>query len=206
MAIKTIKHALITGFEPFGTPRPSDNRSWEVVKCLDRQTIEAGDTTVVCHCHRLPVSYDEVSMLVPRLHLSNEFSIVVHCGAGAAGEIRLEKRAHRTGYVRPGNKGPTDLPPNGCVPGYEGADELVTSIDVDGLTAQLAGQGWHNVRASSDAGRYLCEFTFYTSLAEGETTHPARQLTAPKTLFVHVHPVANDVYSDAQLTELLRDI
>ncbi|KAJ2562181.1 Histone deacetylase hda1 [Coemansia sp. RSA 1822] len=204
LAYATLSEEEVNG--PFGTPLPRDNRSWEAVKQLDQQIIETDCATVVCHCHRLPVSYDDVSMIVPRLHLASEYSIVVHCGAGASGVIRLEKCAHRAGYVRPGNKGPMDLPPNGCVPGYDTADELVTAIDVDGLRNRLEEQGWNKVYTSVDAGHYVCDFTFYTSLAEGETTYPARQLPAPQTLFVHVHPQADEVYSDTQLAELLRDI
>ncbi|KAJ1834740.1 hypothetical protein LPJ63_001689 [Coemansia sp. RSA 2711] len=206
MTLKTVIHALVTGFEPFGVPRPSDNRSWEAVKQLAGQTVETKDATVVCHCHQLPVSYDDVLALVPPLHLGAEFGIVVHCGAGAPGMVRLEKRAHRTGYTRPGNKGPQDLPSGGCVPGYGTADELATAVDVDGLCRRLGERGWRSVQASSDAGHYLCDFTYYISLAESETTYPARQLPAPHTLFVHVHPQADDVYSDAQLAELLREI
>ncbi|KAJ2452960.1 hypothetical protein EV183_002545 [Coemansia sp. RSA 2336] len=204
--MKTIKHALVTGFEPFGSPRPSDNRSWEAAKRLEGQTLETDNADIVCHCYRLPVSYGDVSTQLPLLHKSNTFSIVLHCGAGTPGTVRLEKQAHKTGYTRPGNKGPQDLPPGGSVPGYQTENELASTIDVDSLHLQLESAGWHHISTSTDAGRYLCDFTYYTSLAEAQVSYPARQLPAAQTVFVHVHPQVNDIYSDEQLAELLRSI
>ncbi|KAJ2808685.1 Pyroglutamyl-peptidase 1 [Coemansia guatemalensis] len=201
-----IKHALLTGFEPFGEPRPEKNRSWEAVKMLANTKIETGNATVVCHCHELPVSYDDVSKQIPRLHLMQEFSIVIHCGAGTAGMVRLEKQARKSGYSRPGNKGPTDMPVDGCVPGYSTADVLATNVNVGAVQDALAGMGWDKVRVSLDAGQYLCEYTYYTSLAESKETYPERGLPEPKTLFVHVPPQESDPYDDHQLSEMLREI
>ncbi len=52
---------------------------------------------------------------------------------------------------------------------------------------QLAGQQGHNVAVSRDAGRFVCNFTYYLSLLHSQT---ARQLRgAPlHALFVHVPP------------------
>ncbi|KAJ2782700.1 Pyroglutamyl-peptidase 1 [Coemansia javaensis] len=203
----TIVHALVTGFEPFGEPRPDDNRSWEAVRQLAGQTVAAGDVSVVCHCHELPVSYASVSADVPQLHRDGAFGIVVHCGAGTPGVVRLETVAHRAGYVRPGNSGLLDVPPGGCVPGYDGAAaELCTDVDVAGLVRALAAKGWAATAPSTDAGRYLCEYTYYTSLAEAALYPRRRRMAAPRVLFVHVPPQAGDPYSDAQLAEIVREI
>ncbi|KAJ2450900.1 hypothetical protein GGF42_004384 [Coemansia sp. RSA 2424] len=201
-----MKHALLTGFEPFGKPRPSDNRSWEAVRQLAGERIEVGDTAVLCHCFELPVSYSPVSDLVPRLHAGDDYSIVIHCGAGVDGVVRIEQLAHRTGYVKPGNNGADDVPLGNRVPNYSTPDELCTSVDVSGLRDALAAKGWASVKTSQDAGRYLCEFTYYTSLAEAQTTYADRCLPQPKTLFVHVPPHTCDPYSDAELAEILREI
>ncbi|KAJ1666191.1 pyroglutamyl-peptidase activity protein [Coemansia sp. RSA 1813] len=203
MAIKTIKHALLTGFEPFGTPRPSENRSWEVVKQLAGKQIYTGDSLVVCHCYEIPVSYNPVSELIPQLHRSQEFSIVIHCGAGVPGMVRLEKLAHRSGYIKPGNGGESDVPAGGCVPGYDTADVLESTIAVDRLKDALVEKGWSNLAVSLDAGRYLCDFTYYTSLAEGATTYKRQKRQAPATLFVHVPPSCNDPYSDEELAKIV---
>ncbi|KAJ2814774.1 hypothetical protein FBU31_007170 [Coemansia sp. 'formosensis'] len=201
-----LKHALLTGFEPFGTPRPSDNRSWETVKQLAGELIVVGETSVLCHCFELPVSYNPVSEIVPRLHGGESYSLVIHCGAGLDGKLEIEQLAHRTGYIKPGNDGEGDVPVGNRVPNYSTPDELWTSVDVDGLIDTLAAKGWAHVEASQDAGRYLCEFTYYTSLAEAQTMYPDRQLRPPKTLFVHVPPHKCDPYDDVELAEIMRDI
>ncbi|KAJ1824353.1 pyroglutamyl-peptidase activity protein [Coemansia sp. RSA 2671] len=201
-----LKHALITGFEPFGKPRPSDNRSWETVRQLAGERIVVGDETVLCHCFELPVSYNPVSELVPRLHRGEKYSLVIHCGAGLSGKVEIEQLAHRTGYIKQGNSGEGDVPVGSCVPNYSTPDILRTSVNVDGLRAALATKGWAHVEASQDAGRYLCEFTYYTSLAEAQTTYLGRQLSPPLTLFVHVPPKERDPYDDAELAEIMRDI
>ncbi|KAJ1950647.1 hypothetical protein FBU59_000579 [Linderina macrospora] len=207
MAVKALKHALLTGFKPFGTPLPADNRSWETIKQLQNECIETDSTTVVCHCHELPVNYGPVSEQVPKLHLAHPYSIVIHCGAGVSGVVRLEKQAHKSGYSLPGNGGPSDLPAGGHVPVAADLPEtLVTEIDVDGLRDHLIKGGWDKTEVSLDPGRYLCDFTYYTSLAEARTTYEKRGLVPPKTLFVHVPPNTEDPYTDRELAELVRQI
>lgn len=53
--------------------------------------------------------------------------------------------------------------------------------------AQLAGQQGHNVAVSRDAGRFVCNFTYYLSLLHSQTARQLRR--APlHALFVHVPP------------------
>ncbi|KAI7825582.1 hypothetical protein BX661DRAFT_172067 [Kickxella alabastrina] len=193
---QNVKYALLTGFEPFGTPRPRDNRSWETVKQLSGERILAGGVTVVCHCHELPVSYG----LCQRWFHSCTWA------RSSPGVVKLEGVAHRDGYSKQGNGGTKDVPDSGCVPGYSTTKKLSTSVNVDALKCTLAANGWASVVTSQNAGRYLCEFTYYTSLAEGETSYAKRQLPVPKTLFVHVPPKMQDPYSDSELADLVRDI
>ncbi|KAI9502201.1 hypothetical protein GGI25_003348 [Coemansia spiralis] len=206
MGAKKLKHALLTGFEPFGTPRPMENRSWEVIKQLEGEEIATDKSLVLCHCYELPVSYGPVAELVPKLHQSNDFSIVIHCGAGWPGAVRVEEFAHKCGYTKPGNDGEGDVPTDNQVPGYDTADKLQTTVAVDKLKDELVACGWEKVIVGSDAGHYLCDFTYYISLAEGETTYKQRQRQAPSTLFVHVPPERNDLYSDKELADIIRAI
>ncbi|KAJ2786259.1 Pyroglutamyl-peptidase 1 [Coemansia interrupta] len=200
-------YALLTGFEPFGTPRPKDNRSWEAVKQLSGEVLSAGDeTSVVCRCHKLPVSYDPVTDIVPRLHEKEDYAIVIHCGAGESGTVKLEMVAHKEGYQRPGNGGPGDVPRDGRVPGYDTADKLWTSVDVETCRSVLAEAGWTSVATSMDAGRYLCEFTYYTSLALSKTRYPEQGRVPPLVVFVHVPPKSCDPYSDRELADIMRRI
>ncbi|ORX67116.1 peptidase C15, pyroglutamyl peptidase I-like protein [Linderina pennispora] len=168
MAIKALKHALLTGFEPFGNPVPDDNRSWETIKQLSNECIETDSTTILCHCYEIPVSYGPVSEL-----------------------------AHKSGYTNPGNGGSADVSADGHVPVAADLPEtLETEIDVDGLRDHLIERGWDKTEVSLDPGRYLCDFTYYTSLAEARSTYEGRGLAPPKTLFVHVPPKTEDPYSD----------
>ncbi|KAJ2382567.1 pyroglutamyl-peptidase activity protein, partial [Coemansia sp. RSA 2603] len=200
-------YALLTGFEPFGNPRPKDNRSWEAVSQLSDEVLSVGEkASVVCRCHKLPVSYDPVTDIVPRLHQEENYSIVIHCGAGISGTVKLEMLAHKQGYQRPGNGGPGDVPRDGCVPGYDTADELWTSVDVEMCKTALAEAGWASVETSMDAGRYLCEFTYYTSLALSKTIYPDQGRTPPLVVFVHVPPKTCDPYSDQELADIIRRI
>ncbi|KAJ2806847.1 Pyroglutamyl-peptidase 1 [Coemansia guatemalensis] len=204
MPVKSIKHALVTGPGPFGKYKV--NRAWETVKLLDGEAIMVGDTTVVVHCHRVPVSYDELADVIPCLHQIEDFSIVIHCGIAEEHFVRLEKQAHKSGYFWPGDKGPTDVPPNGCVQGYDLPEILTTDIDVKKLWKSLFEGGWTSTRVSVDAGVLQCNFQYYISLAEGKVSYPARNLPAPKTLFVHIPTIENEPYNDVQTSYLLRDI
>ncbi|KAJ2806848.1 Pyroglutamyl-peptidase 1 [Coemansia guatemalensis] len=204
MAPKSVKHALVTGPEPFDHYKV--NRAWETVKLLDGKEIVVGDTTVVVHCHRVPVSYFELTDLIPRLHRTEDFSIAIHCGIADENCVRLEKEAHKSGYSQPANKGPTDVPPNGCVQGYDLPEILTTSIDVEKLWDSLTDKGWSSTRVSTDAGLFTCAFQYYISLAEGEVSYPARNLPAPKTLFVHIPDAENKPYNNSQTADILCEI
>ncbi|KAJ2856172.1 pyroglutamyl-peptidase activity protein [Coemansia erecta] len=199
-------HVLLTGFEPFGTPLPKENRSWQVIKQLSGREIIVGNTKAVCHCYELPVSYNPVATMLPQMHLEHNFGLVVHCGESISGIVKLETCASKHGYKKPGNGGADDLPECGSIAGYNTPDTLFTEVDVEGLRKSLVANGWLSVATSNDAGRYLCEFTYYISLALAQTAYPERCATAPKTLFVHVPPKPLDPYSDQQLADIIRDI
>ncbi|KAJ1865717.1 Pyroglutamyl-peptidase 1 [Coemansia sp. RSA 486] len=199
-------HALLTGFEPFGTPLPKDNRSWQVVKQFAGSEIRVGNTRVVCHCYELPVSYDPVTAVLPQIHLDQTYSLVIHCGAGVSGNVKLETCANKQGYKKVGNGGVGDLPAGGRVPGYDTQDTLFTDVDVEDLQKSLVADGWSNVITSNDAGHYLCEFAYYISLALAQTAYPDRRVPAPKTIFVHIPPKPSDPYSEQQLVEIMRAV
>ena len=81
-----------------------------------------------------------------------------------------------------------------CVSG--GPDAIATPFQVDRVRSKVASRVTDVVlEVSSDAGRYLCDFTYYTSLS---------QKRAP-VLFVHV-PEIDKPYSGEQLSLALKHI
>jgi len=158
----------------------------------------------------LPVSNGADGRLPPPPQGGYDF--IFHVGVGHSGALAVEQLAHKTGYVRKDVDGelappihaqnhPSDqkvLSKNPTVDrgfgkGYrEFADELETSIDVNGLVAHLKQRGHKHVRLSLDPGRYLCDFIYYCSLAESHRSRPAGNPAArTKVLFMHVPPIGD---------------
>ena len=122
--------------------------------------------------------------------------LCVHCGVGNAGKICLEQRAHNFNYVRADNKNTS--PPNGvCVVGAPMV--LETSVNLPLLMEHLRASHPDidkTIGISTNAGRYLFEFTFFHSLS----------LHKAPTLFVHVPPFSDMVTVDYLRTQLVRII
>jgi hypothetical protein len=80
----------------------------------------------------IPVSYDEVSRLVPDLHAAN-FDLIIHLGVGRNGSMTLEKRAHSGGYFGKdiyGRTGPEVT--HGCYITWWNVQELVDQLRKQG--------------------------------------------------------------------------
>ena len=74
---------------------------------------------------------------------------------------------------------------------------LTTSYDTQSLSTHLQKTyPDFRITKSINAGRYLCEFIYFASMAEAEIAHQAlgQTLPKPKVLFVHIPP-ANDPLS-----------
>ncbi|EJD02569.1 peptidase C15, pyroglutamyl peptidase I-like protein [Fomitiporia mediterranea MF3/22] len=96
----------------------------------------------------------------------------------------------------------------GFAEGYEPFDEeLKTDVDVDKLVEDLKHLGVDQIEASTNAGRYLCDFIYYCSLAEAQRTREAQSSSgkATKVLFVHCPPVDKPLNSE-YVTEALKCI
>lgn len=126
--------------------------------------------------------------------------------------MKLETTAHRSGYKIPSALGKT--PPSGqaaaappcaspsvVVAAPELPEELKTSLVLADLLPQLQSDAkLPSVALSDDAGRYLCDFIFYTSLAEEATRHTGRAVQ-----FLHLPALPKSVaapissVSDVQL-------
>ena len=182
---------LVTGFGPFG--RHAINASWEAVKELGKLGIEYKSKKVSLETREIPVVYDEVSSTVPGLHEEVNPRMCVHVGVSPYTVMKLERCGRNKGYQMKDIYGRTPSS-ECCVSG--GPDAITTRFDIDKVCQKFSlKQNDVRVLVSEDAGRYLCDFIYYTSL------HTSK---AP-VLFVHVPELGNP-YSASQLAHALRDL
>ncbi|KAG9321808.1 hypothetical protein KVV02_006554 [Mortierella alpina] len=135
----------------------------------------------------------------------------VHVGVGLDGHTAIETQAHRTGYGAPDNAqwSPESKDESPVKKEIWSADPdlLTTTVDTAALAEYLkAEKGWI-CQQSLDAGHYLCEYTFYLSMAErhrrivaGEEGEDERAC-----LFVHLPSVGNP-YSLEELQQFVKDM
>lgn len=182
---------LVTGFGPFD--KHMVNASWEAVKELQKLWIDSKEfSDIKLIIRQVPVSYRDVSTQIPQLWKKYNPTIVLHVGVSHKAEsLTIECQACSNGYNRFDiNKMCPDETSIEC-------NILETDIDVKELCDYVnKNYEKHKCGAclSDDAGRYLCEYIFYQSLA----------IESSKTLFVHVPDF--DKYSSIQTAKGLYDI
>ncbi|XP_046746255.1 pyroglutamyl-peptidase 1 [Diprion similis] len=171
---------LVTGFGPFsGHPT---NASWEAVKELKNSDLEdACNVTMITF--EVPVAYEFVSNLIPKLWMEHKPMLVVHIGvSGMANCLELECRAHGSGYNKLDVFQSLPVAENELL---ENPEEVIeTGINVKSICDKLnrrddpVSSNDEGCRAilSKDAGLYLCEYIFRKSL----------EIRSDKTIFVHV--------------------
>ncbi|KAG0423028.1 hypothetical protein HPB47_001176 [Ixodes persulcatus] len=180
---------LLTGFGLFRDYR--SNSSGEVVRALGKTGIPGVHLVVV----EVPVEYEAVSTLVPKLWEQHRPALAVHCGMDAGAQaLALEQVANNGGYCALDNQGA--VPSQGLCSGSCPQQKLLrTNFDLDALCKKLkAGDCQVPVQVSNDAGRFMCEFIYYTSLN-----------ISPSTVFVHVPPV-DKPFSVEQLSSAVGSI
>ncbi|XP_039190621.1 pyroglutamyl-peptidase 1 isoform X1 [Crotalus tigris] len=195
---KTRRPVVVTGFGPFG--EYSVNASWIAVQELEKMGL---GEDVDLHVYEIPVEYQAVQRLIPALWKKHSpqkafdlFSkqLVVHVGlSGMATTVTLEKCGHNVGYR--GLDNCHFCPGSECC--IEGGPECIDSIiDMDAVCKRVSALGLDvTVTISEDAGRYLCDFTYYTSLYQSHG----------RSAFVHVPPLGKP-YSAEQLGRALQAI
>ena len=148
---------IVTYFEPFGGR--TKNASREVVSLLNGyQTKE------------LPVSWSKIPSIIDEL-LSNEPDYLFLVGeAGSYKEITIEKIAHNISN----GKDNEDVNRENSMIINGGPNELITIFDLSKL----------NYRISDDAGKYLCNYTYYLALSKSKNT---------KVLFIHLPYLENNL-------------
>lgn len=155
------------------------------------------------------------------------FDFILHVGVAGPGSISIETLAHKLGYEKPdasgryapivqsGGKGKVS---RGFAEGYDDlADELQTQIDVPQLVRHLKDAGVkvsafkytrnslifgpQSVQQSTDAGRYLCDFVFYCSLAAAEKS----DTKSTPVLFLHCPPTGHP-HSTEEVTDAITKV
>ncbi|XP_022272597.1 pyroglutamyl-peptidase 1-like protein [Canis lupus baileyi] len=152
---------VVTGFGPFR--QHLVNSSWEAVKELSKLGLNSG-MEVELRILQLPVDYREVKQRVTRIWEDLQPQLAVHVGLDASAKaILLERRAKNRGYRDADVRG--FRPARGeCLPG---GPEVVASGVIARAASQRAAPEGVAVAVSGDAGRYVCEYTYYLSLHHG---------------------------------------
>ena len=153
---------LVTGFSAF--PRAPVNPTERLIEMFDasRWSPEGAELRTAV----LPVEYGRVPGMLCELGLAFRPDVAIHFGlAETARGFRLERTArNRSSLAKPDAAG--GLPPARAI--VKGGRALASGLPLDEIAARLKAGGLP-VTLSSNAGEYLCNYTFY--LACGQT-HP----------------------------------
>jgi pyroglutamyl-peptidase len=127
----------------------------------------------------LPVAWQRARADVAALVAARDPALIVHLGvAGEAQTLRLEARAVNVLQFRVPDVDGLQPQDGAVVP--DAPAEHATDLDVDALVAQLLQQGVA-VERSTDAGLYVCNATYFSSL---------HAFGGHRVLFVHVPPIS----------------
>lgn len=183
------RKVIVTGFEPFG--EHAVNASWVAVQELDRLGLGEDVDLFVCE---VPVEYQAVQTLLPTMWTEHQPRLVVHVGvSGLAKAVTLEQCGHNKGYRRLDNC--CFSPESECCI-EDGPDCISSVLDMDSVCKRVSvAASGTKVTVSKDAGRYLCDYTYYTSLFVGNG----------RAAFIHVPPLGKP-YSSEELGRALQAI
>lgn len=181
------KKVIVTGFEPFGEHKV--NASWVAVQELEQLGLGESVNLHVCE---IPVEYQAIQRLMPSLWEEHQPQLVVHVGvSGLATTVTLEQCGNNQGYQRLDNC--SYCPATHCCM-ENGPDCLRSLLDMNTVCRRVNGSELGvTLSVSEDAGRYLCDYTYYTSLHLGEG----------RTAFIHVPPLGRP-YSSQELGRALQ--
>ncbi|XP_033287348.1 pyroglutamyl-peptidase 1-like protein isoform X1 [Orcinus orca] len=152
---------VVTGFGPFR--QHLVNSSWEAVKELSKLGL-GRDMEVELRILQLPVDYREVKQRVTRIWEDLQPQLVVHVGVDpTAKAIFLEQCGKNWGYRDADIRG--FHPERGvCLP--DGPEVIASGVSMRAVSRRAVVEGVE-VAFSRDAGRYVCDYTYYLSLHHG---------------------------------------
>ena len=157
----------------------------------------------------IPVEYRFVRKEIPNIIESIKFprlDFILHVGVGKKGQVCLESLARKIGYKVSDNE--NFIPDRNEWEGVgkhivyiQAPPQLETSLNINEAMKWLKGRGIENVELSADAGLFLCEYTFFTSMAVVEDF----KANKPVVLFLHIPPLGCP-YSKKRLKKIVRDV
>ncbi len=171
---------LVTGFGPF--PGVQQNASSDLAQavCDALTTLPNTKTTsaIEAHCAVLSVDWDAVSQQMSAAYGAHKPNLALHFGVSqTAHGLKIERMAHNDCAIVPDQKGAT---PTSALVHESASETLTTKLPVPEIVAECRS-GKIDVAMSDDAGRYLCNAAYFTSL--GLAANQARPCEA---LFVHM--------------------
>jgi pyroglutamyl-peptidase len=178
---------LVTGFGPF--PGAPENPSASLADALGATQWPGCEL----HAQILPTEWEAVAALVPLLYARLQPDVMIHFGlCQRAVGFRIERSAYNRAAPRADAR--AALPAVRHVVA-QGPERLDTRVPAAKVAAHLSDHGLP-AASSRSAGRYLCNFLYYHSLAWAAT-----QQAAPVALFVHIPKAAGQggLFSDAAL-------
>jgi pyroglutamyl-peptidase len=167
---------------------------------------------ILVHPEPVRVAYKTVRPLIPKLWESRKIDYMIHIGMASGRKYySVERRGHRDGYIMKdvdqeflGDAERRKLEGKDWI-WYGLPEEIQSDTDIDDIWRRwkIALPGL-DIRVSEDAGRYLCDFIYYSSLAYLTKKEEERRV-----VFLHV-PVDSDetsVRTGVDITlELIRAI
>ncbi|XP_042328197.1 pyroglutamyl-peptidase 1-like protein [Sceloporus undulatus] len=169
---------VVTGFGAFR--QYLVNSSWEAAKELLKLGL-GKDVNV--HIIELPVAYQKAKEKICKAWATLNPQFMIHLGLAATskGTIILEQCGKNKGYKD------TDVcgfcPEDNCC--LEGPERIESIINMKRVWKNLRMEGL-DVIFSRDAGRYLCDYVYYTSLYYGNR----------RAAFIHVPPLTKLVTAE----------
>ncbi|XP_064373988.1 pyroglutamyl-peptidase 1-like protein isoform X1 [Dromaius novaehollandiae] len=195
---------VVTGFGPFR--QYLVNSSWEAVK-LDRSLVSLSQSeksnaltspcwffikelskqglgkSIDLRIMQLPAVYQKAKEQVFKIWTTLQPLLTVHVGlASSAKAIILEQCGKNKGYQEMDACG--FHPEGGCCV-LDGPEKIESTINMKTLWKNNSVEGI-DIIFSRDAGRYICDYTYYTSLYYGNG----------RAAFIHVPPLSKTVTAD----------
>ncbi|CAM2098996.1 pyroglutamyl-peptidase 1-like protein isoform X1 [Caretta caretta] len=170
---------VVTGFGSFR--QHLVNSSWEAVKEMSK--LGLGEN-IDLHIMQLPVAYRKAKELVCKIWGTLQPLLTVHIGLTSSSKaiIILEQCGKNKGYKEMDVCG--FCPEDGCCL-LDGPERIESTINMKTLWKNISVEGI-DVIFSRDAGRYICDYTYYTSLYYGNG----------RAAFIHVPPLSKLVTAD----------
>lgn len=221
---RTKFRVAVSGFGPFRDIPV--NPSWECLKPLHgAQLITTQGTQVIVDCTEVAVTYRAVEDYTEEVHSEqvdedgNAFNYDLHLHIGVSARqslLLLERRARRFGYKSldvndcsaPCKPDDPESSGFGWTYGWDKEDlpeALHTILPLYNIKSKLSRKWGDRIQLSSDPGLYLCEYMYYSSLANAERMARQSSTAQRPVLFLHI-PLATDQRELEDTTEFVKDL